>query len=147
MRVATRVVYLKEVPRGESVGYGATFTAARPSRIATLAAGYDDGIRRSLSNRGHFLVRGERVPIVGRVSMDLTTLDVTDHPAVALGDEAVFIGDQKGAFQGADEVAEEAGTISWEILCGIGGRVPRVYLREGRVVGIQSRFAPPTAST
>jgi alanine racemase len=144
MRVATHIVYLKEVPPGESVGYGATFKATRPSRIATLAAGYDDGIRRSLSNHGHFLVRGERVPIVGRVSMDLTTLDVTDYPLVALGDEAVFVGEQEGAFQGADQVAEEAGTISWEILCGIGGRVPRVYLREGRVVGIQSRFHTPS---
>ena len=140
MRVASRVVYLKEVAPGESVGYGATFTASRPSRIATVAAGYDDGVPRSLSNRGHFLLRGRRVPFVGRVSMDLTTLDVTDHPEVLVGDEAVFIGGQDGTFQGADEVAREAGTISWEILCGIGWRVPRIYKHGDRVVEVRSRF-------
>ena len=107
---------------------------------ATVAAGYDDGVIRSLSNRGHFLIRGRRVPIAGRVSMDLTTLDVTDFPEVALGDEAVLIGGQGEEFQGADRVASEAATISWEILCGIGCRVPRVYLRGGRVVEVLSRF-------
>ncbi|HEV8377011.1 MAG TPA: alanine racemase [Candidatus Polarisedimenticolia bacterium] len=147
MKVVSRIVYLKDVSSGESVGYGATFTAARPSRIATIAAGYDDGVVRSLSNRGHFLVRGKRAPIVGRISMDLTTLDVTDHPQAALGDEVVFIGDQAGAFQGADRVAEEAGTISWEILCGIGWRVPRVYLRQQRIVQIVSRFSSGSVAT
>ncbi len=140
LRFATRIVFLKEVAVGDAVGYGATFCAQRPSRIATVAAGYDDGVIRSLSNRGHFLVRGRRVPIVGRVSMDLTTLDVTDFPDVALGDEAVLIGRQGEEFQGAERVAEEAGTVSWEILCGIGSRVPRVYLRAGRIVEVLSRF-------
>ena len=141
MQVVSRVVYLKELRPGDSVGYGATFTAGRPVRIATVAAGYDDGVMRSLSNRGHFLVRGHRVPIVGRVSMDLTTLDVTEVPEVSIGDDAVFIGAQEGAFQGADQVAVEAGTITWEILCGIGWRVPRVYWHSGRVVEVRSRFA------
>jgi len=140
LRFATRIVFLKEVAVGDAVGYGATFRAKRTSRIATVAAGYDDGVIRSLSNRGHFLVRGRRVPIVGRVSMDLTTLDVTDFPDVALGDEAVLIGGQGEEFQGADRVAAEAETISWEILCGIGCRVPRVYLRGGRIVEVLSRF-------
>ena len=140
LRFSSRIVFLKELPPGDSVGYGATFLAKRSSRIATVAAGYDDGVLRSLSNRGHFLVRGRRVPIVGRVSMDLTTLDVTDFPDVALGDEAVLIGGQEGAFQGADQVAAEADTISWDLLCGIGGRVPRIYLRGGRVVEVRSRF-------
>jgi alanine racemase len=140
MKVTSQIVYLKELSPGDSVGYGATLTVARPSRIATIAMGYDDGVRRSLSNRGHFLVRGLRAPIVGRVSMDLTTLDVTDLPGVGIGDEAVFIGAQAGAFQGAEQVAEEAGTIPWEILCGIGSRVPRVYLRDRRVVEVRSRF-------
>jgi len=140
LRFTTRVVFLKEVAAGDAVGYGATFRAKRPSRIATVAAGYDDGVIRSLSNRGHFLVRGRRVPIVGRVSMDLTTLDVTDFPGVARGDEAVLIGGQGDEFQGADRVAAEAETISWEILCGIGWRVPRVYLRGGRIVEVASRF-------
>jgi alanine racemase len=141
MQVVSRIVYLKELRPGDSVGYGATFTADRPARIATVAAGYDDGVMRSLSNRGHFLVRGHRAPIVGRVSMDLTTLDVTEVPETRVGDEAVFIGTQEGVFQGADQVAGEAGTITWEILCGIGGRVPRVYRHGGRVVEVRSRFA------
>jgi alanine racemase len=140
LKLSSRIVFLKEVEVGDTVGYGATFVATRPGRIATVAAGYDDGVIRSLSNRGHFLVRGQRVPIVGRVSMDLTTLDVTDLPKVALGDEAVLVGGQGDEFQGADRVASEAGTISWEILCGIGGRVPRLYLRGGRVVEVRSRF-------
>ena len=143
MRVVSRIVYLKELPPGDSVGYGATFTATRPTRIATVAAGYDDGVLRSLSNRGHFLVRGRPAPIVGRVSMDLTTLDVTELPETSLGDEAVFIGEQGGAFQGADQVALEAGTVSWEILCGIGWRVPRIYHHGGRILEVRSRFSAP----
>jgi alanine racemase len=75
--------------------------------------------------------------------MDLTTLDVTDFPAAALGDEAVLVGDQDGEFQGADQVAAEAGTVSWEILCGIGWRVPRLYFRGGRLEEIRSRFTNP----
>ncbi|MCI0658995.1 MAG: alanine racemase [Acidobacteria bacterium] len=141
MQVVSRVVYIKDLRPGDSVGYGATFTASRPALIATVAAGYDDGVMRSLSNRGHFLVRGHRAPIVGRVSMDLTTLDVTEVPETRVGDEVVFIGAQDGVFQGADQVAAEAGTITWEILCGIGWRVPRVYWHSGRVVEVRSRFA------
>lgn len=143
MRVASRIVYLKELRAGESVGYGATFTAGRSTRIATVAAGYDDGVLRSLSNRGHFLVRGRPTPIVGRISMDLTTLDVTELPEAKLGDEAVFIGEQDGVFQGADQVALAAGTIAWEILCGIGWRVPRIYHHGGQILEVRSRFSAP----
>jgi alanine racemase len=146
LRFVSRVISVKEVAAGDTVGYGASFTAARAGRIATVAAGYDDGVIRSLSNRGHFLVREKRLPIAGRVSMDLTALDATDHPEVRLGDEAVLIGSQGGAFQGAETVAEEAGTISWEIFCGIGPRVPRCYLRGDRIVAIRSRFAPPSGT-
>jgi len=143
LRLASRIVLIKEVPEGEAVGYGASFVARRKSRIATVAAGYDDGVIRSLSNQGHFLVRGRRVPIAGRISMDLTTLDVTDFPEAALGDEAVLIGGQGDEFQGADQVAAEAGTVSWEILCGIGWRVPRLYFRGERLEEIRSRFTDP----
>ncbi len=140
LKLSSRIVSLKQLAPGDAVGYGATFVADRSRRIAAVAAGYDDGVARSLSDRGHLLVRGKRVPIVGRVSMDLTTLDVTDCPEAALGDEAVLIGAQGVAFQGADQVADEAGTISWEILCGIGRRVPRLYFRGDRIVEIRSRF-------
>ena len=143
LRLSTRIVLLKEIGAGDAVGYGATFVARRTSRIATVAAGYDDGVRRSLSNHGRFLVAGQPAPIVGRVSMDLTTLDVTEIPQARAGDEAVLIGGQGEAFQGADQVAADAGTISWEILCGIGWRVPRLYLRGDRVVAVRSRFGGP----
>ncbi len=140
LRLSTRIVLLKNIEPGDAVGYGASFVARRRSRIATVAAGYDDGVRRSLSNRGRFLVGGRPAPIVGRVSMDLTTLDVTEIPQARAGDEAVLIGGQGDAFQGADQVAADAGTISWEVLCGIGWRVPRFYLRGDRVVAVRSRF-------
>lgn len=140
LRLSTRIVLLKEIEPGDAVGYGATFVARKPSRIATVAAGYDDGVMRSLSNRGRFLVGGQPAPIVGRVSMDLTTLDVTEIPQARAGDEAVLIGGQGDSFQGADQVAADAGTISWEVLCGIGWRVPRLYRRGDRVVAVRSRF-------
>ena len=107
--------------------------------MASLALGYDDGLPRLVSNRGYVLVRGGRAPIVGRVSMDLTTVDVTDVPAAALGDEVTVVGASGEETLGADHVAAWAETIPWEVLCGIGSRVPRLYVRgaERRIV---SRF-------
>lgn len=131
MRVRTEIVALREIARGQSVGYGATWSAARPSRIATIPVGYADGLSRGLSNRGHVLVQGRRAPIVGVVSMDMTMIDVTDLPSVAMGDECVVLGSQKGPL-GADEIsateiAEMLGTIPWEVLTSISRRVPRFY--------------------
>jgi alanine racemase len=123
MRVVTRIEHLKTVPEGTPLGYGCTFTTARRSAIATVPAGYADGVRRGLSNRGHMSVRGRLAPVVGRVSMDLTILDVTDVPGVELGDEVVLFG---GGGISVEDVAEAAGTISYEITCGISPRVPRV---------------------
>lgn len=131
MRVRTEVVALRRLPPGAGVGYGATWTAARESHIATIAMGYGDGLPRALSNRGHVLVRGRRAPIVGAVSMDMTSIDVTDHPGAAVGDEVVVLGSQRGPLGedrlGAEEIAARAGTIAWEILTGISRRVPRFY--------------------
>jgi alanine racemase len=115
------------VPPGTPVSYGGTWTAARESLIATLRVGYADGYRRALSNRAEVLVRGRRAPVVGTVCMDLTLVDVTDVPGAAVGDEAVLIGRQDGQEIRAEELAAHAGTISYEIFCGIGPRVPRVY--------------------
>ena len=112
---------------GESLGYGATFTADRPLRIATVACGYADGLPRALSNRGEALVRGRRCPIVGRVSMDFCTIDVSAVDGAAPADEVVFIGDQGAATLSADEVAGGADTISYELLCSISARVRRTY--------------------
>lgn len=131
MRVRTEVVALREIPAGQPVGYGATWRAARPSRIATVPMGYADGLSRGLSNRGQMLVRGRRVPIVGLVSMDLTMIDVTDVPGVALRDECVVLGHQKGPLGedaiSAVEVAAHLGSIPWEVLTSVSRRVPRFY--------------------
>jgi len=117
---------------GESLGYGATFTATSPTRIATVACGYADGLPRLLSNRGAALVQGGRCPIVGRVSMDFCTIDITGVADIGsaepqTGDDVVFIGCQGDVAITAAEVADLAGTISYEVLCGISARVPRSY--------------------
>jgi len=131
LSLRSRIIYLKSVPPGTSLGYGRTFIASRTTRVASLALGYDDGLPRSLGNKGHVLVRGRRAPIIGRVSMDLTTVDLGEIPDAALGDEAVVIGRSGQEALGADQVAAWAGTITWEVLCGIGSRVPRLYRRAG----------------
>ncbi len=123
MRWRTEIARLKELPPGHAIGYGTTFFTTRPSRIATLPVGYADGYNRKLSNRGEVLVRGRRAPIVGRVSMDLTTIDVTDIADAQLGDEVVLLGDGIPA----EELAAKLDTISYEVFCAVSKRVPRLY--------------------
>jgi alanine racemase len=130
MSLRTRIMLLKTVPAGAPLGYGGAFVTARESRIATLAIGYEDGFRRALSNRGKVIVRGRLAPVVGRVSMDLTLVDVSDVEGASVGDEAVAIGCEGSTQITAEEVAAEAGTISYEITCGLSDRVPRLYLTE-----------------
>ncbi len=144
LALKSRIIYMKEIPAGASLGYGRTYVAERPVRVASLPLGYDDGLPRLVGNRGYVLVRGRRAPIVGRVSMDLTTIDVSQIPEASLGDEAVVLGASGAESLGADRIAEWAETIPWEILCGIGSRVPRLYLRAGGRA-IVSRFAIPLA--
>jgi alanine racemase len=131
MRVVSEVVALRDLPAGERIGYGHTWQAKRPSRIATLAMGYGDGLDRGLSNLGEVLVCGRRVPIVGTVSMDLTMIDVTDVPGVSVRDEVVLLGRQRGRLGDdqitAEEIAEKTGRIPWECLTAISRRVPRFY--------------------
>ncbi len=124
----TRVAFLKEVPPGTTIGYGRTFTAPARMTVATLPVGYADGYSRALSNRGAVLVGGRRAPIVGRVCMDMTMVDVSGVPGVRVGDEAVLYGSQGGECLSVTEVADLLGTISYELLCAIGKRVPRVYV-------------------
>lgn len=118
------VTQVKDVAAGTLVGYGGTWRAARAARIATVAIGYEDGVMRRRSNRGSVVVRGRRAPLVGRVSMDQVTLDVTDVPGVRAGDAATLIGEGISA----EEVAEWSDTISYEVLTSIGPRVRRVYV-------------------
>jgi alanine racemase len=129
MSLHSRVVMLKTVPAGTSLGYGCTFKTERESRIATIPLGYADGLRRAHSNNGRVIVRGRFAPIAGRVSMDLTIIDVTDVPDVKLGDEVILIGEQSGSRITAEDVAGQIGTISYEIVTGVSSRVPRVFIK------------------
>ena len=122
----TRVVSVRSIEAGEGVGYNGTFVATEPMRVALLAVGYADGLRRGLSNRGAVLVRGCRAPIVGRISMDQTVVDVTEIPGVVPGDEVVLIGLQDEQEITAEDHAEWAATIPWEIFTGIAARVERL---------------------
>ena len=128
LTLKSRVVYLKDVPSGTPLGYGAAFHTRRRSRIATVPVGYADGLSRALSNRGWAIVRGRCARIVGNISMDLTLLDVTDVPGVDIGDEVVLLGQSDHCSITALEIAELVGTVPYEVLCSIGKRVPRIYL-------------------
>jgi len=128
MSLYSRIILLKQVPQGEKLGYGTTFETLRDSLIATLPIGYDDGYSRALSNRGRVIVRGRLAPVVGRVSMDLTLIDVTDVVGVQMDDQVVLLGAEGDKRITAEEVGAAAGTISYEITCGISNRVPRVYV-------------------
>jgi alanine racemase len=131
MSLHTRISLLKWVPPGETIGYGCTFEASRRSLIATLPVGYHDGYMRGLSNRAHVIVRGMYAPVVGRISMDLTLVDVTNVSGVEVDDQVTLLGwDRQNAELKivAEDLARIAGTLSYEVTCGISQRVPRVYL-------------------
>ncbi len=128
LTLKSRVVYLKDVPSGTPLGYGAEFHTRRRSRIATVPVGYADGLSRALSNRGRVIVRGCCARIVGNISMDLTLLDVTDVPGVDIGDEVILLGQTDHCSITAREIADLVGTVPYEVLCSIGKRVPRIYL-------------------
>ncbi|HEY9136834.1 MAG TPA: alanine racemase C-terminal domain-containing protein, partial [Terriglobus sp.] len=129
----TRVVSLRDIGKGTTIGYNSTFVATKPMRIALLPVGYADGFRRGLSSStdgagGFVLLHGMRVPILGRVSMDLAVVDVTHLPQTKIGDEVVLVGSMGTEFVGASEQARIAGTSVYEVLCGISDRVPRVVV-------------------
>lgn len=139
LTLKTRVLHLKGVPAGTPISYGATFETARPTRVATLPIGYADGLSRSRSNPseargdsggGVVLVRGRRAPIIGRITMDLTMVDVTDVPGCEVGDDVVLIGRQGAEEIAAWEWARQIGTIPYEVLCSISARIPRVTVGE-----------------
>jgi alanine racemase len=136
MSFKSRVVNVKQVAKGKSVSYGRTYRFDHDAKVAAVAAGYGHGISRLMSNNGDLLVRGVRAPIVGRVTMDVTMIDVSRIPQVSVGDEVIIFGKQGNEHISVYEVAERSGTISYEITCGIGKRVPRVYIENGTVTGI-----------
>lgn len=139
MSLRSRIMLLKWVPAGETIGYGCTYEASRKTLVATVPVGYEDGYRRGLSNRGRVIVRGSFAPVVGRISMDLTIVDVTSVPGVQLGDVVTLFGveSRSGMDRAAvdarlaipvEDVAKTAGVFSYEMTCGIGPRVPRIYV-------------------
>lgn len=138
MRVVSQVLALRTLQAGEPVGYGGSYRCPDTRQIATVPIGYGDGYLRAAGNQGSMLVHGQRCPIVGRISMDLTTVDVTEVPRVHVGDEVVVLGRQGEAELTADDLAEAAGTLAYEVLCNLSNRVPRVHLwspGDGRYYG------------
>jgi alanine racemase len=135
----TRITCLRSIPPGDVVGYNGTFVASEPMQIALLPVGYADGLDRKLGNHLSVLVAGQRAPIIGRISMDLTAIDVTGIPGVAVGDEAVLIGRQGEEEITATDHARACGTIPWEILTRISSRVPRLRQSEESVAQMPIR--------
>ncbi len=127
MTVKARIIFCKDMAKGRTVSYGRTFTARRPMRAATLAIGYSDGYLRSFSNKAAVLIRQTRCPVLGRVTMDLTVVDISRVPSAAAGEVAVILGAQKDRVISADELAGLSGTINYEVACNLGSRLPRVY--------------------
>jgi len=128
MSLKARIIYLKKVPAGFMVSYGITHKTKKPTTIATIPAGYGDGLSRLMSSNGHMLVHGQRAPIIGRVCMDLTMIDVGHIPEAKIEDEVVVFGHQGKASISADEIAKLTGTINYEVVTKISDRVPRVYI-------------------
>jgi alanine racemase len=127
MTLKTRIHFLKSVPQGTRISYGGTFKTQRESLIATLPIGYADGYSRHLSNHGEVLIHGKRAPVVGKVCMDFIMVDVTDIPRVSVGDEVILMGRQGKEQITPEAIAEKINSISYEVLCSIGKRVPRIY--------------------
>jgi alanine racemase len=136
----TRVVLIKEFPKGYSIGYGRSYITDKPTKIATIPVGYGDGYGRILSNQGEALLRGARARVVGRVSMDMCTLDVTHIPDCQIGDEVVLMGSQEWEHISADDLAGKVNTISYEILCALGKRAPRIFLHKGKTDTVEPRL-------
>jgi len=140
MSFKTSVVLLKSFPPGYGIGYNSTYITSRQTNIATIPVGYGDGYAFILSNQGEALIRGKRAPIVVRISMDMCTLDVTNIPDCEIGDEVVLLGKQGKDYISANEIAEKAKTISYEILCALGKRAPRVFLQKGKKDAVEPRL-------
>lgn len=132
MALKSRVAFVKDMEPGMPVSYGRTFTTRRKSRIATIPVGYADGYSRVLSSRGKVIIRGMYAPVAGRVCMDQFMADVTDIPGVKTGDEAILMGSDGNLSVPAEEIAAILGTINYEVVCRVGKRVPRVYIKNGK---------------
>ncbi len=140
MTFKTRVLLIKDFPPGCGIGYGSAFITAQPTKIATIPVGYGDGYGFILSNQGEALIRGRRAPVAGRISMDMCTLNVSHIPDCQIGDEVVMLGRQGDDEITAGEIAAKAGTISYEIICALGKRAPRVFVQKGKTDAVEPRL-------
>jgi alanine racemase len=138
MSFKSRIAQIRELPAGHPVSYGRTYTTPRPTRVAVIPVGYGHGYSWKLSNAGAVLIRGRRAPVLGRVTMDVTMADIDEVADAAVGDEVVLFGRQDGTEITVDEIARLVGTINYEVICGIGKRVTRVYVRGGEAIGLRT---------
>lgn len=134
MSLKTRITQIKTLPSGVPVSYGCTYVTEKETRVATLCAGYADGVPRLISNKGSVIIRGKLAPIIGRVCMDQFMVDITDIPQAQTDDVATIFGTDGDITITADEVAEQAQTIGYETICNINRRVPRVYIKDGKII-------------
>ena len=139
MSIYSHVIYVKEIPAGRGVSYGHTFVSDKPMTVATIPVGYGDGYPRNLSNKGYVLINGKKANIIGRVCMDQFMVDVTGMD-VKVGDKVTLVGTDGDETILIDKLAEEAGTFNYEFICDLGKRVPRVYLKDGKIVGTKDYF-------
>lgn len=147
MSLRSRLVQVRLLPAGTPISYSRTFVTSRTTRVGVVPVGYGHGYSWLLSNRGRMLVGGRSAPILGRVTMDLTMIDLTDHGEVAVGDEVVLFGDQGGASLPIEEVARASETLPYEVLCTMGKRVTRLYVRDGAAASMSTLVGERTAWT
>jgi len=140
LSLKSHIVFVKEVEPGTPVSYGGTFVTMRKTRIATIPVGYGDGYPRLLSNKGYVLIHGLQAPILGRVCMDMFMVDVTDIPDTRMGDEVTLIGNDGDESIPVETLSDLCGRFNYELVCDLGKRVPRVFLRDGKVVGCKDYF-------
>lgn len=138
MTLKTRVIHVKELPKGEYISYGRAFQTERKSIIATLPVGYADGYTRLLTGKAKVIINGQFAPVIGKICMDQCMIDITDIGQVDVGDEVILLGEQNNVKFDADDIAELLGTINYEVICMISKRVPRVYIRNGEVIKIKN---------
>ena len=139
MSLYSHIIYVKDVPEGTGISYGSTFVTDKQMKIATIPVGYGDGYPRLLSGKGSVIVKGHKVPILGRVCMDQFMVDVTGLD-VAEGDLVTLMGTDGDETISADDIANEVGTINYEIVCDVGKRVPRVYIQDGKIIGSKDYY-------
>lgn len=141
MEIKSRVSYVKQLPAGREISYGGTYVTKADTLVATIPVGYGDGYPRSLSGKGYVLIHGQKAPILGRVCMDQFMVDVTDIADVAIGTEVTLAGCDNGAELTIEELGELSGRFNYEFVCDLGKRIPRVFIKGGRVVGTKDYFA------